>query len=182
MMSTTLDDVKILEPRVFRDSRGFFLESYNQRTFAELGLPINFVQDNHSRSERGVLRGIHYQLAQPQGKLVRTVRGEIFDVAVDLRRSSPQFGRWAGVRLSDENHRMLWVPAGFGHGFLVLSEIAEVLYKATDFYAPQGERSVLWNDPEIGIEWPDLETLQNGPSLSAKDMAGKRLDEAEVFA
>lgn len=181
MTGTTLDDVKILEPRVFRDSRGFFLESYNQRTFAELGLPINFVQDNHSRSERGVLRGIHYQLAQPQGKLVRAVRGEIFDVAVDLRRSSPQFGRWAGVRLSDENHRMLWVPAGFGHGFLVLSEIAEVLYKATDFYAPQGERSVLWNDPEIGIEWPDLETLQNGPSLSAKDMAGKRLDEAEVF-
>ncbi|MGI8771254.1 MAG: dTDP-4-dehydrorhamnose 3,5-epimerase [Acidobacteriaceae bacterium] len=182
MTSTTLDGVKILDPRVFRDSRGFFLESYNQRTFAELGLPVTFVQDNHSRSERGVLRGIHYQLVQPQGKLVRAVRGEIFDVAVDLRRSSPQFGRWAGVRLSEENHRMLWVPAGFGHGFLVLSDIAEVLYKATDFYAPQGERSVLWNDPEIGIEWPDLETLENGPSLSAKDAGGKRLAEAEVFA
>ena len=182
MMSTILDGVKILDPRVFRDSRGFFLESYNQRTFAELGLPVTFVQDNHSRSERGVLRGIHYQLVQPQGKLVRAVRGEIFDVAVDLRRSSPQFGRWAGVRLSEENHRMLWVPAGFGHGFLVLSDIAEVLYKATDFYAPQGERSVLWNDPEIGIEWPDLETFENGPSLSAKDAGGKRLAEAEVFA
>jgi dTDP-4-dehydrorhamnose 3,5-epimerase len=182
MTSTTLDDVKILEPRVFRDSRGFFLESYNQRTFADLGLPVNFVQDNHSRSERGVLRGIHYQLVQPQGKLVRAVRGEIFDVAVDLRRSSPQFGSWAGVSLSEQNHRMLWVPAGFGHGFLVLSEIAEVLYKATDFYAPQSERSLLWNDPEVGIEWPDLGTFQNGPSLSAKDMAGKRLAEAEVFA
>lgn len=181
MISTALESVKILEPRVFRDNRGFFLESYNQRTFAALGMPTTFVQDNHSRSERGVLRGIHYQLVQPQGKLVRAVRGEIFDVAVDLRRSSPQFGQWAGVRLSEDNQRMLWVPAGFGHGFLVLSEVAEVLYKATDFYAPQGECSVLWNDPEIGIDWPTLETLENGPSLSAKDAAGKRLAEADVF-
>jgi dTDP-4-dehydrorhamnose 3,5-epimerase len=179
---TNLDGVKILEPRVFRDHRGFFLESYNQRTFTELGIPDVFVQDNHSRSERGVLRGIHYQLLQPQGKLVRAVRGEIFDVAVDLRRSSPQFGRWTGVTLSEQSQNMLWIPAGFGHGFLVLSEIAEVLYKATDFYAPQGERSVLWNDPEIGIEWPVLETLEDGPALSAKDNAGKRLAEAEVFA
>jgi dTDP-4-dehydrorhamnose 3,5-epimerase len=179
---TNLEGVKILEPRVFRDHRGFFLESYNQRTFTELGIPDVFVQDNHSRSEGGVLRGIHYQLVQPQGKLVRAVRGEIFDVAVDLRRSSPQFGRWTGVTLSERSQNMLWIPAGFGHGFLVLSEIAEVLYKATDFYAPQGERSVLWNDPEIGIEWPALETLAGGPALSAKDTAGKRLAEAEVFA
>jgi dTDP-4-dehydrorhamnose 3,5-epimerase len=179
---TNLEGVKILEPRVFRDNRGFFLESYNQRTFTELGIPDIFVQDNHSRSDRGVLRGIHYQLVQPQGKLVRAVRGEIFDVAVDLRRSSPQFGRWTGVTLSEQSQNMLWIPAGFGHGFLVLSEIAEVLYKATDFYAPQGERSVLWNDPEIGIEWPALDTLEGGPALSAKDSAGKCLAEAEVFA
>jgi dTDP-4-dehydrorhamnose 3,5-epimerase len=179
---TNLEGVKILEPRVFRDSRGFFLESYNQRTFTELGIPDLFVQDNHSRSERGVLRGIHYQLIQPQGKLVRAVRGEIFDVAVDLRRSSPQFGRWTGVLLNEQTQNMLWVPAGFGHGFLVLSEVAEVLYKATDFYAPQGERSVLWNDPEIGIEWPALDALEGGPALSAKDSAGKCLAEAEVFA
>ena len=175
---TNLADVKLLEPRVFADSRGFFLESYNQRTFAELGTHESFVQDNHSRSERGVLRGLHYQLVQPQGKLVRAVRGEIFDVAVDLRRSSSTFGQWTGHLLSEDNKQMLWIPAGFGHGFLVLSATAEVVYKATDFYAPQGERSVLWNDPQIGIDWPDAGT----PILSAKDAAGKPLLEAEVFA
>jgi dTDP-4-dehydrorhamnose 3,5-epimerase len=175
---TNLADVKLLAPRVFADSRGFFLESYNQRTFAELGIHETFVQDNHSRSERGVLRGLHYQLVQPQGKLVRAVRGEIFDVAVDLRRSSPTFGQWTGQHLNEDNKQMLWIPAGFGHGFLVLSAIAEVVYKATDFYAPQGERSVLWNDPQIGIDWPDAGT----PILSAKDAAGKPLLQAEVFA
>ena len=136
------------------------------------------MQDNHSRSERGVLRGIHYQVIQPQGKLVRAVRGEIFDVAVDLRRSSPRFGQWVGAYLSESNHRMLWIPAGFGHGFAVLTDVAEVLYKATAFYAPQGERSILWNDPEIGIEWP----LAGAPLLSGKDAAGKLLRDAEVFA
>jgi dTDP-4-dehydrorhamnose 3,5-epimerase len=175
---TNLTEVKLLEPRVFADSRGFFLESYNRRSFAELGIREDFVQDNHSRSERGVLRGLHYQLVQPQGKLVRAVRGEIFDVAIDLRRSSPTFGQWTGHLLSEENKQMLWIPAGFGHGFLVLSVIAEVMYKATDFYAPQGERSVLWNDPHIGIRWPDAGT----PVLSAKDAAGKPLLDAEVFA
>ncbi len=175
---TELKEVKLLEPRVFADSRGFFLESYNQRTMAELGIREQFVQDNHSRSQRGVLRGLHYQLTQPQGKLVRAVRGEVFDVAVDLRRSSPTFGQWTGRRLSEENHHMLWIPAGFGHGFLVLSEVAEVLYKATDFYAPQGERSVLWNDPAIGIVWPDAGEV----SLSAKDAQGKPLAQADVFA
>lgn len=175
---TELNEVKLLEPRVFADSRGFFLESYNQRTLAEIGIRETFVQDNHSRSERGVLRGLHYQLVQPQGKLVRVVRGEIFDVAVDLRRSSPAFGRWTGRILSEDNKQMLWIPAGFGHGFLVISPIAEVLYKATDFYAPQGERSILWNDPRIGIQWPDV----GAPILSAKDAAGNALDEAEVFA
>jgi dTDP-4-dehydrorhamnose 3,5-epimerase len=175
---TELNEVKLLEPRVFADSRGFFLESYNQRTLAELGIQDTFVQDNHSRSERGVLRGLHYQLVHPQGKLVRVVRGEIFDVAVDLRRSSESFGRWTGRILNEDNKQMLWIPAGFGHGFLVLSPVAEVLYKATDFYAPQGERSILWSDARIGIQWPDVGT----PILSAKDAAGKALDEAEVFA
>ena len=174
---TELRDVKLLEPRVFADSRGFFLESYNQRTFAELGIDAAFVQDNHSRSQRGVLRGLHYQLVQPQGKLVRAVRGEIYDVAVDLRRSSPSFGQWAGRHLSEENHHMLWVPAGFGHGFVVLSDVAVVLYKATDFYAPQGERSILWSDPAIGVQWPEAGEL----FLSAKDAAGKPLAEADVF-
>jgi dTDP-4-dehydrorhamnose 3,5-epimerase len=169
--------VKILEPRVFGDERGFFLESYNARSFAGLGIDEAFVQDNHSRSRKGVLRGIHYQVVRPQGKLVRCVRGEIFDVAVDLRRSSDQFGQWTGVRLSEENRRMLWIPAGYGHGFVVLSESADVLYKATDYYAPEGERSLLWNDPEIGIEWP----LDGEPVLSGKDAAGKPLREAEAF-
>ncbi len=175
---TNLPEVLILEPRVFSDSRGYFLESYNHRTFAELGLPAAFVQDNQSRSIRGVLRGLHYQVTQPQGKLVRAVRGEIFDVAVDLRRSSPRFGHWTGVRLSEENHRMLWIPAGFAHGFLVLSETADVLYKATDFYAPAGERSVLWDDSEIGVAWP-LDGVE--PILSAKDREAAPLRSADVF-
>lgn len=178
IFDTNLAEVKLLEPRIFADSRGFFLESYNQRTFVELGIRETFVQDNHSRSERGVLRGLHYQIVQPQGKLVRAVRGEIFDVAVDLRRSSPAFGRWTGHLLNEENKQMLWIPAGFGHGFLVLSPVAEVLYKATNFYAPQGERSIVWNDAQIGIQWPDV----GAPILSPKDAAGKSLREAEVFA
>jgi dTDP-4-dehydrorhamnose 3,5-epimerase len=167
---------------VFPDSRGFFFESYNEKVMAELGISDRFVQDNHSRSERGVLRGLHYQVTQPQGKLVRVGRGEIFDVAVDLRRGSPQFGRWEGVRLSAENKRMLWIPKGFAHGFLVLSDEAELLYKATDFYAPQGERTLLWNDPELGIAWPGAGEPGFQPKLSVKDEAGKRLSEAEVFA
>jgi dTDP-4-dehydrorhamnose 3,5-epimerase len=169
--------VKILEPRVFGDERGFFLESYNEQAFAGLGIAERFVQDNHSRSRGGVLRGLHYQVVRPQGKLVRCVRGEIFDVAVDVRRSSDQFGQWTGVRLSEENRRMLWIPAGFAHGFMVLSESADVLYKATDYYAPEGERSIVWNDPEIGIDWP----LRGEPVLSGKDAAGLRLRDAEVF-
>jgi dTDP-4-dehydrorhamnose 3,5-epimerase len=175
---TSLKEVRVIEPRVFADSRGFFLESYNQRTFAELGIHDSFVQDNHSRSEHGVLRGIHYQLVRPQGKLVRAVRGEVFDVAVDLRRGSSTFGQWTGHRLSEENKHMLWIPTGFGHAFMVLSPVAEVLYKATDFYAPEGERTILWNDPTIGIEWPKV----GQPVLSSKDAAGKPLLEAEVFA
>ncbi|HRP64889.1 MAG TPA: dTDP-4-dehydrorhamnose 3,5-epimerase [Thauera sp.] len=175
---TGLPEVLLLEPRVFGDARGFFLESYNARSFRELsGLDVQFVQDNHSRSARGVLRGLHYQLHQAQGKLVRVVRGSVFDVAVDLRRSSPRFGRWVGVELSEDNHRQLWVPPGFGHGFLVLSETADFLYKTTDYYAPEHERCIAWNDPDIGIDWP----LQAAPVLSAKDAQGSRLADAEVY-
>jgi dTDP-4-dehydrorhamnose 3,5-epimerase len=166
---------------VFPDSRGFFFESYNEKTMAGLGISDRFVQDNHSKSERGVLRGLHYQLIQPQGKLVRVGRGEIFDVAVDMRRTSPQFGQWTGVHLSAENKRMLWVPKGFAHGFLVLSDEAELLYKASDLYAPQGERTLLWNDPEVGIVWPGLKESGVTPLLSAKDAAGKPLREADLF-
>ena len=175
---TAIPDVLILEPDVFGDARGFFMESFNARKFAEAtGIDTPFVQDNHSRSARGVLRGLHYQIRQPQGKLVRVVRGEVFDVAVDLRRASPTFGAWSGVVLSEENNRQLWVPPGFGHGFLVTSESADFLYKTTDYYAPEHERSVMWNDPAIGIEWP----LDGAPLLSAKDKAGVLLAEAEVF-
>ncbi|MFU2487429.1 dTDP-4-dehydrorhamnose 3,5-epimerase [Thauera sp. WH-1] len=175
---TGLPEVLLLEPRVFGDARGFFLESYNARTFRELsGLDVQFVQDNHSRSAGGVLRGLHYQLHQAQGKLVRVVRGSVFDVAVDLRRSSPRFGKWVGVELSEDNHRQLWVPPGFGHGFLVLSETADFLYKTTDYYAPEHERCIAWDDPDIGIDWP----LQSPPVLSAKDAQGGRLAEAEVY-
>ena len=177
LIPTSLKDVVILEPKVFGDDRGFFLETYNQATFEALGLPTNFVQDNHSGSRKGVLRGLHYQLKQPQGKLVRATRGEIFDVAVDLRRDSPQFGEWFGVVLSADNKNALWVPPGFGHGFLVMSEFAEVAYKATALYAPAYERSVLWNDPGIGIEWP----LDGEPTLSDKDRAGSLLKDAETY-
>ncbi|HZF45882.1 MAG TPA: dTDP-4-dehydrorhamnose 3,5-epimerase, partial [Sphingomonadaceae bacterium] len=166
---TELPEVLIIEPSVFGDERGFFLESWNESRFAEAGLDLHFVQDNHSRSGRGVLRGIHYQLAHPQGKLVRVTAGKVFDVAVDLRRSSPTFGRWAGVELSVENKRMLWLPPGFGHGFLTLEGDTDFLYKCTDFYAPEDEHCIAWNDPEIGITWPVTEI---DPILSQKDRAG----------
>jgi dTDP-4-dehydrorhamnose 3,5-epimerase len=178
LIETGLKGVVILEPKVFGDERGFFLESYNEATFAALGLPTRFKQDNHSGSRKGVLRGLHYQLKQPQGKLVRALRGEIFDVAVDLRRDSAHFGQWFGTALSAENKRMLWIPPGFGHGFLVLSEFAEVTYKATEFYAPAFERSIVWNDPAIGIEWP----VEGEPTLSEKDRAGSLLADAETYA
>lgn len=178
VQKTAIPDVLIIEPKVFGDERGFFYESFNQKTLAEAaGITDSFVQDNHSRSARNVLRGLHYQVKQPQGKLVRVVVGEVFDVAVDVRRSSPTFGLWVGVHLSAENKRMFWVPKGFAHGFLVLSDYAEFLYKTTDFYAPEYERSILWNDPDLGIAWP----LDGQPVLSAKDMAGVRLKDAEVF-
>ncbi|HSD55459.1 MAG TPA: dTDP-4-dehydrorhamnose 3,5-epimerase [Burkholderiales bacterium] len=175
---TEIPDVLLLEPKVFGDSRGFFFESWNARAFAEAGIPATFVQDNHSRSPRGVLRGLHYQIVQPQGKLVRVVAGEVFDIAVDLRRASPTFGRWVGERLSGENRRMLWIPPGFGHGFLALSESADFLYKTTDYYAPEHERVIAWNDPDLAIAWP----LEGAPTLSARDVAGARFRDAEVFA
>ncbi len=178
VIQTELPEVLILEPRVFGDERGFFYESFNARAFAEAsGLSRDFVQDNHSRSQRGVLRGLHYQLQQAQGKLVRVCAGEVYDVAVDVRRSSPTFGRWVGVHLSAENKRQLWVPEGFAHGFLVLSEFAEFLYKTTDYYAPAHERCIRWDDPALAIDWP----LSGAPQLSAKDQAGATLSEAELF-
>ncbi|MBN1142242.1 MAG: dTDP-4-dehydrorhamnose 3,5-epimerase [Deltaproteobacteria bacterium] len=177
-MAASLPELLILKPRVFGDERGFFFESFNRRVFEQTtGLEPVFVQDNHSRSLRGVLRGLHYQIRQTQAKLVRCVVGEIFDVAVDVRRSSPRFGCWAGVHLSAENKRQLWIPEGFAHGFLVLSEAAEVLYKATDYYAPEQERCILWNDPKIAIRWP----LSGEPQLSEKDSQGALLESAEVF-
>ena len=179
IQKTDIPDVVIIEPKVFGDDRGFFYESFNERRFAELtGVTPRFVQDNHSRSARNVLRGLHYQIRQPQGKLVRVTAGEVFDVAVDMRRSSPTFGRWVGVTLSAENKRQLWIPAGFAHGFVVTSESAEFLYKTTDYWAPEYERSVRWDDPAIGIDWP----LQGTPQLSAKDQAGVALADAETFA
>jgi dTDP-4-dehydrorhamnose 3,5-epimerase len=174
---TAIPDVLVIEPKVFGDARGFFLESWNARSFAAAGLPAGFVQDNHSRSPRGVLRGLHYQIVQPQGKLVRVVVGEVFDVAVDVRRASPTFGRWVGERLSADNKRMLWIPPGFAHGFLVLSEAADFLYKTTDYYAPEHERVIAWNDPDLAIAWP----LEGAPTLSARDAAGARFRDAEVF-
>ncbi|CAJ0890339.1 dTDP-4-dehydrorhamnose 3,5-epimerase [Ralstonia mannitolilytica] len=175
---TEIPEVLIIEPRVFGDARGFFLESFNQKAFVEAtGLNLGFVQDNHSRSGRGVLRGIHYQLEQPQGKLVRVVSGAVFDVAVDLRKGSPTFGKWVGVELTADNHRQLWVPPGFGHGFLVLSESADFLYKTTDYYAPLHERCIKWNDPTIGIQWPDIGCE---PVLSLKDQQGGLLQSAEL--
>ena len=174
-----IPDVILLEPRVFGDERGFFFESFNQATFeAAIGRRVDFVQDNHSRSAKNVLRGLHYQIRQPQGKLVRVVQGEVFDVAVDVRKCSPTFGQWVGEMLSAENKRQLWVPAGFAHGFVVLSETAEFLYKTTDYYAPEHERCIAWDDPAIGIQWP----LDGKPALSAKDQQGKPLAEAEHFA
>ena len=174
-----IPDVLILEPKVFGDDRGFFFESFNERAFAEKTVvSARFVQDNHSRSARNVLRGLHYQIQQPQGKLVRVAVGAVFDVAVDLRKSSPTFGKWAGTILSAEDKRQLWIPPGFAHGFLVLSESADFLYKTTDYYAPEHERCIIWNDPDIGIRWP----LQGEPILAAKDKAGKRLADAELFA
>lgn len=176
---TAIPDVLLIEPKVFGDTRGFFFESFNQKAFCDVtGLGLNFVQDNHSRSAHGVLRGLHYQVQQPQGKLVRVVRGAVFDVAVDIRKTSPTFGQWVGAELSEDNHHQLWIPPGFAHGFLVLSESADFLYKTTDYYAPQHERCIAWNDPEIQIAWPNLGAE---PLLSAKDLTGKRLSEADVF-
>jgi dTDP-4-dehydrorhamnose 3,5-epimerase len=173
-----IPDVLVLEPKVFGDARGLFYESYNRRSFAAAaGLDVEFVQDNHSRSARNVLRGLHYQVRQPQGKLVRVVAGEIWDVAVDLRRASPSFGRWTAAKLDAASHRMLWIPPGFAHGFIVLSEQADVVYKATDFYAPEHERTLLWNDPAIGIPWP----LAGEPVMSDKDRRGSPLSGAETF-
>ena len=178
-IATPLGGVLILEPKIFGDSRGFFFESFNARRFEELtGTRTSFVQDNHSRSAKGVLRGIHYQIQQPQGKLVRVVAGEVFDVAIDLRRSSPTFGKWYGHRLSAENKLQLWVPAGFGHGFLVLSESADFLYKTTDYWAPEHERCIAWNDPDLAIDWPLAGTV---PQVSAKDALGIAFADAEVF-
>jgi dTDP-4-dehydrorhamnose 3,5-epimerase len=178
ILQTALPEVMVIEPKVFGDSRGWFCESFNEQAFTELtGIQTRFVQDNHSFSAKNILRGLHYQIQQPQGKLVRVVVGTIFDVAVDIRRSSANFGQWVGVELSAENRHQLWVPAGFAHGFLVLSPTAEVLYKTTDYYAPTHERSILWDDPEIGIDWP----ISGEPTLSAKDLAAQPLKMAEVF-
>ena len=178
---TLLDGVLIIEPRVFADDRGFFFESYNKQAFAEAtGFGGEFLQDNHSRSVRGVVRGLHYQVPpREQGKLVRCVAGEVFDVAVDIRRSSPSFGRWTGAVLSEENHRQLWVPSGFAHGFMAISDVADVQYKTTAYHAPDSERSIRWDDPTIGIEWPDVVV---DPILSERDLAAPTLDQAETFA
>jgi dTDP-4-dehydrorhamnose 3,5-epimerase len=178
VIPTSLPDVLILEPKVFADARGFFFESFNARDFAQCtGLDVTFVQDNHSKSAKGVLRGLHYQIQHPQGKLVRVTQGEVFDVAVDLRKSSPTFGQWVGVVLSGENKRQLWVPPGFAHGFVVTSESAEFLYKNTDYWYPEFERSLLWNDPAVGISWP----IQGEPILAAKDKVAATMETAEVF-
>jgi len=178
VVTTEISDILLLEPQVFTDSRGFFFESYNQQNFTDkLGITVNFVQDNHSFSQHNVLRGLHYQIIQPQGKLVRAIVGTIFDVAVDIRKSSPTFGQWVGYELSAENKRQLWIPPGFAHGFVVLSEVAEVVYKTTDYYAPGGDRTILWNDPDLAINWP----LKEPPILSAKDSQGQPLKSAEVY-
>ena len=175
VISTSITDVKLIEPKVFGDARGFFFESFNQKAFNEAtGTNHQFVQDNHSRSAKGVLRGLHYQIQQPQGKLVRVVRGAVFDVAVDIRKSSPTFGRWVGAELSEDNQHQLWVPPGFAHGFLVLSDLADFLYKTTDYYAPQYERSILWNDSDLNIDWPIGE-----PILSNKDRQGLKFNSAD---
>lgn len=176
--ATRLPEVLIVEPKVFGDERGFFLESWNQRAFDQaLGQEVRFLQDNHSRSAKGVLRGMHYQLTQPQGKLVRVTAGRVFDVAVDMRRSSPRLGQWVGVELSAESHRQLWIPPGFAHGFLVLSDSADFNYKTTGYYAPADEKALAWNDPKVGIEWP----LEGTPSLSGKDAAAPRWADCPLF-
>jgi dTDP-4-dehydrorhamnose 3,5-epimerase len=177
VLPTPLDGALVLEPKVFADDRGFFLESYNEKAFREIGIPDKFVQDNHSFSKRGVLRGLHYQVVKPQGKLVRVVSGEVLDIFVDLRKSSPTFGRWHGVRLSGENRLLAWIPAGFAHGFHVLSESAHVLYKANEFYLPELERTVLWNDPDLNIAWENTAE----PLLSEKDKKGRGLKDSELF-
>lgn len=176
---TKIPDVLIVEPRVFEDGRGFFLETWEKRKFRDLGIDHDFVQDNHSRSSLGTLRGLHYQIKNAQGKLVRVTAGEVFDVAVDIRRSSPTFGQWVGETLSADNHRMLWVPPGFAHGFLVISEYADFMYKCTDYYSPKHERCIRWDDPAIGVEWPGVKGASL--TLSSKDLAGGSLIEAEVY-
>jgi len=178
VIATAIPDVLIIEPKVFGDERGFFFESYNEKVLAEVaGITAHFVQDNHSRSAKNVLRGLHYQIKQPQGKLVRVVAGEVFDVAVDIRKNSPTFGQWAGFALSAENKRMAWIPPGFAHGFVVLSDYAEFLYKTTDYWAPEHERCIIWNDPALAIDWQ----IRENPQLSTKDSAGRLLVDAEVF-
>jgi len=181
VIPTAIADVLIVEPRIFGDPRGFFFESFNQREFnAATGTDLCFVQDNHSRSAKGVLRGLHYQLGQPQGKLLRVVRGSVFDVAVDIRKSSPTFGLWVGAELTEENHRQMWVPAGFAHGFLTTSDSADVLYKTTDYYAPESERCIAWNDPQLAITWPLALHGISHPIVSAKDEQGASLDDCTV--
>ncbi len=177
---TAIPEVVLIRPKVFGDARGFFMESWERRKFAAAGLELDFVQDNHSHSARHILRGLHYQIKQPQGKLVRVTSGTVFDVAVDIRRASPTFGRWVGVTLSAENHHMLWVPPGFAHGYLVLSESADFLYKVTDFWAPEHERAIRWDDPVLGVRWPLPAGVQ--PVLSGKDAAAPLLDAAEVYS
>jgi dTDP-4-dehydrorhamnose 3,5-epimerase len=180
IIDTDIEDVKLMEPRVFGDARGFFMETWRDDQFKELVADVSFVQDNHSRSTQGILRGLHYQIKHPQGKLVRVILGEVFDVAVDLRKGSPTFGRWTGVVLSAENNRLLWVPPGFAHGFYVMSDEAEFVYKCTDYYAPEYERSILWNDPVIDIEWPLVDGKP--PMLSPKDEEGLSFNDSEVYA
>ena len=181
VIATALPEVLIIEPKVFGDARGFFMESWNAKAFAQAtGVDLQFVQDNHSRSAHGVLRGLHYQIVNPQGKLVRVAAGTVFDVAVDMRRSSPRFGQWVGVELSADNRRQLWVPPGFAHGFVVLSDSADFLYKTTDYYAPQHERALRWDDPHVGVKWP-LQRLHGAPQLSGKDAAAPLWDAAESF-
>lgn len=178
LLPTEISDVLLIEPQIFADNRGFFLESYNQQKFTDkTGINLNFVQDNHSLSKQNVLRGLHYQIIQPQGKLVRVVVGSIFDVAVDIRKSSPTFGQWVGYELSAENKLQLWIPPGFAHGFVVLCEVAEVFYKTTEYYNPQGDRCILWNDPDLAIDWH----ISAEPILSAKDQAGKAFKDADLF-
>ena len=178
VIHTTIHDVLVIESQVFTDARGFFYESFNQKAFSDAtGLDVNFVQDNHSRSTKGVLRGLHYQVEEPQGKLVRVVRGAVFDVAVDIRKGSRTFGKWVGMELSEDNRKQMWIPVGFAHGFLVTSDSAEFLYKTTDYYAPEHERCIAWNDSSIGINWP----LDADPLRSAKDILGQALATAEVF-